>query len=155
MGLGWEDFPVGKSVTTAGVTVTEAHLVQFSGLTGDFYPVHTDAEWAGQSPFEQRIAHGPLTFALAVGQMYQSKIYGDAIIAWLGADKIRATGPVYIGDTLHVVAIVASSRGASDPSRGIVSLDYNVQNQKDNPVMSLSLTMLMRSRQTASAAIGA
>ena len=147
MNAGWEDFPVGKSVTTAGVTVSESHLVQFSGLTGDYYPVHTDAEWAARSPFGQRIAHGPLTFALAVGCMYQSRFYGDAIIAWLGAEKVRATAPVFIGDTVHVVATVTASRAAKDPGRGVVSLDYAVRNQKGEDVMLLSLTMLMRSRE--------
>lgn len=146
MTLGWEDFPVGKTVTTAGVTVTESHLVQFSGLTGDWYPVHTDAEWAAQTPFGQRIAHGPLTFSLAVGCMFQSQFYGDAIVAWLGADQIRATAPVFIGDTVHVVATVTSSR-ASKPSRGIVSLEYKVRNQRGEDVMFLALNMLMRSRE--------
>lgn len=144
---GWEDFPVGRTATTPSVTVTESHLVWFAGLTGDMYPAHTDAEWAAQSPFGQRIAHGPLTFALAVGCMYQSQFYGDAILAWLGADKIRATAPVFIGDAVHVVATVTGSRPAKDPSRGVVSLDYAVRNQRDEDVMFLSLTMLMRSRE--------
>jgi acyl dehydratase len=147
MSLGWEDFPVGRTVKTSALTVTESHLVQFAGLTGDYYPVHTDAEWAAKSPFKQRIAHGPLTFALAVGCMYQSQFYGDAILAWLGADRIRATAPVFIGDTVHVVATVTGSRPAKDPSRGVVNLDYEVRNQRDENVMLLSLTMLMRSRE--------
>lgn len=146
MKLGWEDFPVGRTVTTQGVTVTESHLVQFSGLTGDMYPVHTDAAWAAQSPFGQRIAHGPLTFALAVGCMFQSQFYGDAIVAWLGADSIRATAPVYIGDTLHVVATVTASRAGKDPNRGVVALEYKVRNQRGEDVMLLALTMLMRAR---------
>lgn len=134
-------------MTTSGVTVTETHLVQFSGLTGDWYPVHTNAEWAAQSPFEQRIAHGPLTFSLAVGCMFQSQFYGDAILAWLGSDQIRATAPVFIGDTVHVFAKVTDSRASKDPSRGVVSLDYLVRNQRSEDVMFLSLRMLMRSRQ--------
>lgn len=146
MKLGWEDFPAGKTVTTPAVTVTETHLVQFSGLTGDSYPVHTNAEWAAQSPFEQRIAHGPLTFSLAVGCMFQSQFYGDAILAWLGASQIRATGPVFIGDTIHVFATVTESKPSKDPSRGVVSLDYKVRNQKSEDVMLLSLSMLMRAR---------
>jgi acyl dehydratase len=150
MTLGWQDFPVGKTVTTSGVTVTESHLVQFSGLTGDWYPIHTDAEWAANTPFKQRIAHGPLTFSLAVGLMYQSRAYGDAIVAWLGAEKIRASAPVFIGDTVHVVATVTGCRPAKDPRRGIVSLDYAVRNQRDEGVMALSLTMLMRSREVVS-----
>ena len=144
---GWEDFPVGRTVTTPRLTVTETHLVQFSSLTGDWYPIHTDMEYAAQSSFGQRIAHGPLTFSLAVGLMYQSQAYGDAIIAWLGAEKMRALAPVFIGDTIHVIAEVTGSRAARDPSRGVVDLVYTVRNQGDEDVMSLSLTMLMRSRE--------
>ncbi|PLX36273.1 MAG: hypothetical protein C0606_16390 [Hyphomicrobiales bacterium] len=146
MTSGWQDFPQGKVVTTAAITVTETHLVQFSGLTGDFYPVHTDAEWAAKSAFGQRIAHGPLTFALAVGQMYQSQAYGNAIIAWLGADNVRATNPVFIGDTIHVKAEVLTSRQAKNPDRGIVTLKYNVINQNNDVVMEAQLAMLMRAR---------
>lgn len=147
MSLGWEDFPAGREIKTPAVTVTETHLVQFAGLTGDMYPVHTDAEWAAKSPFGQRIAHGPLTFALAVGQMYQSQAYGDAIIAFLGADNVRATAPVFIGDTVHVVATVTSARPSKDPSRGIVSLKYDVRNQRDESVMNFDFTLLFRSRE--------
>ena len=71
----------------------------------------------------------------------------EDIIAWLGAEKVRATAPVYIGDTVHVVATVTASRAAKDPGRGVVSLDYAVRNQKGEDVMLLSLTMLMRSRE--------
>ncbi len=41
MTLGWEVFPVGRSITTPRVTVTESHLVQFAGLTGDYYPMRS------------------------------------------------------------------------------------------------------------------
>lgn len=149
MSLGWEDFPAGKTIKTPALTVTETHLVQFAGLTGDYYPVHTDAEWAAKSPFGQRIAHGPLTFAFAVGLMYQSQAYGEAIIAWLGANNVRATVPVFIGDTVHVVAEVTESRATKDPSRGVVSLKYTVRNQKDEDVMSFDFNLLMRARDTA------
>jgi acyl dehydratase len=132
------------------VTVTESHLVQFAGLTGDYYPIHTDVEWAAQSPFKQRIAHGPLTFALAVGLMYQSQAYGDAILAWLGADQVRASAPVFIGDTVHVVATVTGSRRSKDPSRGVVTLNYTVRNQRDEDVMTFAFSLLMRSREAAS-----
>lgn len=150
MSSGWEDFPVGKTVTTPALTVTETHLVQFAGLTGDYYPVHTDAEWAAKSPFGQRIAHGPLTFAFAVGLMYQSQVYGNAIIAWLGADNVRATAPVFIGDTVHVIAEVTESRATKNPARGVVSLRYTVRNQQGDDVMSFDFSLLMHSRESAS-----
>lgn len=150
MSLGWEDFPAGRTVTTSSVTVAEAHLVEFSGLTGDWYPIHTDAVFAAASPFGQRIAHGPLTFSLAVGLMYQSRAYGDAIIAWLGADQMRAKAPVFIGDTIHVAATVTASRPTKGGDRGVVDLDYTVRNQRGEDVMTMALTMLMRSRDTSS-----
>jgi len=120
---------------------------QFSGLTGDYYPVHTDAEWAARSPFNQRIAHGPLTFSLAVGCMYQSQFLRRCHRGLARAEQIRATAPVFIGDTVHVFATVTGSRPSKDPSRGIVNLDYKVRNQRGEDVMLLSLTMLMRSRE--------
>lgn len=150
MSSGWEDFPVGRTVTTPHVTVTETHLVQFASLTGDWYPVHMDIEYARKSPFGQRIAHGPLTFSFAVGLMYQSQAYGDAILAFLGADNVRAAAPVFIGDTIHVVATVTSSRSSKDPTRGIVGLKYVVRNQRDEDVMSFDFTLLFRSRENAS-----
>ena len=150
MKSGWEDFPVVRAVTTLAVTVTKAHVVQFASLTGDWYPLHTNAEWSAKTPFRQRIAHGPLTLALAVGLMYQSQVYGDAILAWLGADQVRATAPVFFGDTVHVVATVTGSRPSKDPSRGVVILDYTVRNQRGEDVMSFSFTLLMRSREAAS-----
>lgn len=148
MALGWEDFPVGKSIITQGITVTESHITQFSGLTGDMYPAHSNAIWAERSPFEQRIAHGPLTFSLAVGCMFQSGFYGDAIIAWLSGDKMRATAPVLIGDTIQVNATVVHSRPTKDGQSGVVELDYTVTNQHSKTVMTISLTMLMRNRPT-------
>lgn len=150
MRTGWEDFPVGRTVTTSALTVTEAHLVQFSGLTGDYYPLHTDATWSAKTKFKQRIAHGPLTFALAVGLMYQSQVYGEAILAWLGADEVRAMAPVFIGDTVHVVATVTDARHSKDPSRGIVTLNYMIRNQRGEDVMKFAFALLMRSRDAAS-----
>lgn len=147
MNSGWEDFPVGKEVTTPCVTVTETHVVQFACLTGDWYPLHMDAAWAANTPFGGRIAHGPLVMSLAVGLMYQSQVYGKSILAWLGADKVRAAAPVLIGDTVHVVATVTGSRPSKDPTRGVVTLDYNVRNQRAEDVMSFSFALLMRSRE--------
>ncbi|MGD0075014.1 MAG: MaoC/PaaZ C-terminal domain-containing protein [Candidatus Binataceae bacterium] len=146
MTIGWEDFPVGRSVTTPSVTITETHVVQFGTLTGDWYWLHMNAAAAARGPFGQRIAHGPLTFVMAVGLMYQSQAYGDCILAWLGANNLRATAPVRFGDTIHVVATVTEARQSKQPDRGVVTLNYVVRNQNDKAVMSFDFTLLMRSR---------
>ena len=63
----YEDFEIGESITTLGRTITESDIVIHAGQTGDFYPHHMDAEWCKTQPFKQRIAHGTLTFAIAIG----------------------------------------------------------------------------------------
>ncbi len=152
MSTGWEDFAVGREIVTPAVTVTETHVVQFATLTGDWYPLHMDAEFAATTPFGRRIAHGPLIFTLAVGLMYQSQCFGNAIIAWLGAEKMRATAPTFFGDTLHVVATVLSSRASERLGRGVVVLQYVVKKQSGEAVMSFEFALLMRSRDAAAPA---
>lgn len=146
MAIGWEDFPVGRVITTPSVTVTETHVVQFANLTGDWYPLHMDAEWVSRTPFGKRIAHGPLIFSLGVGLMYQSQCFGHSILAWLGANEVRATAPVYFGDTVHVVATVIASRMSKDPARGIVTFRYDVRKQTGESAMSYEFVLMMSSR---------
>ncbi len=146
MSIGWEDFPVGRAVASPAVTITETHVVQFAALTGDWYPLHMNAAAAARGPFGERVAHGPLTFAMAVGLMYQSQAYGDCIVAWLGANDLRATAPVRFGDTIQVVATVTAARPTKDPARRVVTLAYLVRNQKEEAVMSVDFTLLMKSK---------
>ena len=147
MTVGWEDFPAGRAIATPAVTVTESHLVQWAGLTGDWYPLHMDREAAARGPFGERVAHGPFTFALAVGLMAQTGVYGDAILAWLGTRELRATAPVKIGDTVRVLATVTESRASQSPDRGVVTLGYSVRNQAQHEVLTADFTLLMRSRK--------
>lgn len=146
MMVSWQDFPVGRTISTQSLTVTEPHVVQWAGLTGDWYPLHTDAVAAARGPFGERVAHGPLTFALAVGLMDRTGVYGDAILAWLGTRELRALRPVRLGDTIHVVATVVSSRATQKPNRGVLTLDYSVRNQDGDEVLRCDFSLLMRSR---------
>lgn len=149
MSIGWEDFPVGRKIVTPAVTVTESHVVQFATLTGDWYFLHMNEAKAAKTQFGRRIAHGPLTFSLAVGLMYQAQVFGDAIVAWLGTDGLRATAPVFFGDTIHVEATVTKTRQSRDPGRGIVTFNYVPHNQDGKPVMSFEFVLLMKSRDAA------
>ncbi len=144
MGKTWEDFPVGMTFGTPSITVTEAHLVGWAGLTMDFYPLHMDREYAAKTPFGERIAHGPLTFALAVGLVGLSRVAEDAVIAWLGVDAMEIPAPVHIGDTIHVEVEVAEQRETRDAGRGLTSMRYRVVNQADRTVMTFLMRFLMR-----------
>lgn len=141
-----DDFKVGETFTTQAITVTESHLVNWAGLTMDYYPIHVDKEFAAQSSFGERLAHGPLIFALAVGLVSISGYGADSVIAWLGADKMRMTGPVKIGDTIRVTTEVGSHKATRDPSRGIQTWRYTVTNQRDETVMVFDYSMMFHMR---------
>ncbi len=93
----WEDFDPGFHFQTPSITVTETHVVNWAGLTMDFYPLHTDEVYAQKTVFKGRIAPGPLIFGLAVGLAAQAKIEGGAMIAWMGTDNMRMFAPVKPG----------------------------------------------------------
>lgn len=142
----WDDFPLGDKVTTMGVTVTEAHLVNWAGLTMDFYPLHMDKEFASKTTFGERIAHGPLTFALAVGLLGRTGIAQDSVIAWLGVDNMRIPAPVMIGDTIHVEAEVTQKRETKQSDQGYLAMCYTVVNQRGETVMVFDMKFLMHRR---------
>jgi itaconyl-CoA hydratase len=142
--VSWELFPVGRRITSAAVTVTETHVVGWASLTGDWVPLHMDAEYARSTPFGQRIAHGPLTLALALGLVVRTGVFGDAVVAWLGLDEVRLPGPVFFGDTVHAEVEVLESRPTSRPERGLAVLGYAVRNQRDEVVMTFRSSFLLR-----------
>lgn len=143
----WEDFNVGDKVKTQAVTITETHIVNWASLTGDWYPLHTDEEFGKTTQFGGRIAHGPLAFGLAVGLMAMANYFEDSIMAWLGVDKLRATAPVRIGDTIHVEAEVVGKRETKRPDGGITTYKYVVKNQRDESVMEFEFNLMMHRRR--------
>lgn len=144
-----DDFSIGDVFRTAGITVTESHLVGWAGLTGDFYPLHMDQEYASRTQFGGRIAHGPMIFALAVGLVAQSGIGGDAAIAWIGVDKMRMQAPVRIGDTVRVTVEVKEQVPTRSPQKGIQMWLYTVTNQRGETVMSFEYRMMFHMRGQA------
>jgi acyl dehydratase len=141
-----DDFNVGDLYTTASITVTEAHVVNWAGLTMDFYPLHMDAEYAAKTPFGERLVHGPLIFALAVGLVSAAGFGGDAAVAWLGADKIQMLPPVKIGDTITVVVEVIDRKPTSKPEKGVQVWRYTVKNQRGESVMVFDYKMMFHMR---------
>lgn len=145
-GKWFEDFELGDGMTTRGRTVDIGDITTFAGLTGDHYQLHTDGAFMEKSRFGQRIAHGPLTFALAVGLIGLSGFYGDAIAALVEVTGLKATKPVFAGDTLYVVATVVRHE-ATGAKYGTLGVNYSVRNQDDEEVMTFLQTMLAKRRQ--------
>lgn len=138
----WSDLATGDVIEGPGVTITDAHLVTWAGLTGDIVSLHLNEQYAAETQFGQRIGHGPLTLSVCLGLMTQTG-YFSSVIAWLGLDEVRATRPVYIGDTIHPVATVAEARLTSRPGQGLWRLDYQAVNQRDERVMTFTSSFLV------------
>lgn len=130
-GLYLEDFTVGQHWVTPRRTITDAEVSMFAGISGDFNPLHTDEEFAKTTQFGTRVFHGPGVFAVAIGLESRLGIKEGTAIAFLGMNW-NLTGPVLIGDTIHVEQTVATVRPSnSKPDRGIVHFDVRVRNQRD------------------------
>ena len=143
----WEDLVTGDELRSTGITITEAHLVNWAGLTGDIVQFHIDADYAASTAFGERIAHGPLTLSISLGLVTQLGYMGN-VIAWLGLDGVRASRPVLIGDTISVRAVVREARTTSKPENGIWTLDYSTRNQRGDIVMTFTSSFLVRRRTT-------
>jgi len=144
----WEDVPEGAEVIGPGVTITDAHLVSWAGLTGDWVSLHLDAEYAAAHSFGERIAHGPLTLSLSLGLLTQTGIFGN-VRAWLGVDEVRALTPVVIGDTIHPEATLRQTRATKRAGQGIWTLDYRTLNQRGEVVMTFSSSLMLLRREAA------
>ena len=142
----FEDFTVGTTIVSPGRTIEAADINAFAGLTGDFYPLHVDEEKARETRFGGRIAHGPLTFSMAVGLVGLSGFYGDAVEALLGVDELRAHRPVFPGDTIRVHVTVTGAEPGAKPRFGKLTLAYSVRNQRAEEVMTFTFVVLMRRR---------
>jgi acyl dehydratase len=127
----YEDFEVGDEFTTAGRTITESDVVTFAGLSGDFSPIHMDAEFSKGTVHGQRIVHGPLGFSVFMGLMAQLRLTEGTGIALLGVTDWRFVAPIFLGDTVHGVMTIESKRETSHPGRGIINRRCKLVNQHD------------------------
>ena len=141
-----EDFKVGQSYTSPARTITEADVVAFSGLSGDYNPIHTDAEFAGKSHFKQRIAHGMLGLSILTGLGSRSGILDGSAIAFLGIEEWKFAGPILFGDTVHVRMTVIDVRPSSKPGAGVLKRRMELVNQKDQVVQSGTFVTLVRAK---------
>jgi 3-hydroxybutyryl-CoA dehydratase len=152
-GLWFEEFAEGLSIETGGRTISEADIVNFAGVSGDFNPMHTDEEFARNTQFGARVAHGALVFSIATGLAYQLGFLDGTIIAFTSFEmKLRA--PVYIGDTIKMTATVSKRRAMTAAGGGFVSLDVKIVNQKGESVQKGELVLLIKSKTAATTPAG-
>lgn len=143
-GLYFEEIQENQRMVTRGRTITEADIVAFAGLTGDYNPMHTDAEYMKSSAFGQRIAHGMLSLSYAVGQAYQLGFMERTVLAFRGIE-MKFSLPVYIGDTLHVEMVVKEKKAAPRMGGGLVTIEVKIINQAGKTVQSGDWVILLAS----------
>ena len=136
----FEALEPGQEFTTRGRTVTEADVVGFASLTGDWHPQHCDAAWAEGSPFGERIAHGMLVIALASGLV---PFDPGRVVALRRVADATFKRPVRFGDTLRVEGRVADL-GSGSEEAGLVTFAWNVVNQDDQTVCRARVEVLWK-----------
>jgi len=142
-GLTFDQFGIGECYRSQGRTITESDVAAFAGLSGDFNPLHTNAEFAKTTPFEERIAHGMLIQAVATGMANWTGVFEGTTLA-LMEQTIRYKGPVLFGDTVHLELEVFEKKPTSKPDRGVVRFLARIFNQKSEVVQEGEWTLLMK-----------
>jgi acyl dehydratase len=142
----FEEIQVGDEYLSPGRTVTEADIVAFAGLSGDYNVLHTDAEFMKTSIFGERIAHGLLGLAISSGLGTRAVSRPFATLAFLGL-KWRFKGPIKIGDTIKARMKIIDKRETSKPDRGIVIVQRAVLNQRGEVVQEGETEIMVERRK--------
>ncbi|MBI1353222.1 MAG: acyl dehydratase [Acidobacteria bacterium] len=141
----FEEIEIGEVFETPGITVTDWHVMQFSGLSMDFFELHTNDEFAAKTEYGRRVAHGLLGLAITDGLKNRSlfHIHAMASLHW----SWDFTGPIFIGDTVTATLRVAEKRASrSKPDRGVVTLDLELRNQRQEVVQKGQNRLMVRRR---------
>ena len=142
--LYFEDFNVGDKFVTRGRTITEADIVNFAAFSGDWYPLHVDSEYAANTIFGERIAHGMLVLSAASGL---TPLNDWAIVAFYGMDRLRFLLPTKIGDTIHVEIEVKELK--KKDFGGVIDFTQTILNQRDEPVARADVKILIAFKQAS------
>jgi acyl dehydratase len=147
-GLYFEELVVGDTIESPGRTISEADIVQFAGFTGDYNQLHTDAEYAKQMMFGERVAHGLLGLSIASGLAWRTGLLEGTAEALTAIDwKFR--GPILIGDTIRLRTEVAKKKAMSSLGGGFVTFSASLLNQRDETVQKGTWILLIKAKSNA------
>lgn len=125
--LYFDDVEVGQEWESPGRTVTQADLVNFAGVSGDFNPIHINHEYARTTPFQQPIAHGLLILSMASGLGLHSPPMRT--LAFLAIREWSFRNPVFIGDTIKLRVKVLEKEARARGRRGVITWQRQIMNQ--------------------------
>ncbi|MBK7388089.1 MAG: phenylacetic acid degradation bifunctional protein PaaZ [Bacteroidia bacterium] len=145
----FEEIQIGDTLFTHRRTVTEADIVNFAGISGDFFYAHTDETSLEGSVFEKRVAHGYFIISAAAGLFVDPK--KGPVLANYGLDSLRFTQPVYVGDTISVRLTckrkTKKEKREGQIPQGVVEWDVEVKNQKGETVATETVLTLVERKE--------
>lgn len=141
-GRTFEEFEIGEEIISGARTITEADVVNFACLSGDFHPEHMNADYAQKGPLGERIAHGLLIISIATGLLNQTGAFEGTNIAVLEM-RARFVKAIKFGDTIRAVQRIVKKKETSKADRGVLTSQILVLNQDDQPVLKADLVALM------------
>ena len=147
-GLYFEEFIIGENIASATRTITETDIVAFAAFSGDYNELHTSETYAAKTPFGKRIAHGLLGLSIASGLAFQMGFLIGTVDAFRSVEW-EFTAPIYIGDTIHVVAEVIETKPFPRLGNGRVTFKVSVQTQNGQVVQRGSGSLLIRNKPKA------
>ena len=140
----FDDIRLGDRNTTLARTITETDIVNFASLSGDWFPLHTDASYAESTFYGERIAHGMLVLSVVTGLI---TLTPGAVQAFHGIENLRFARPTLIGDTLHAETEVTDAQDRGNA--GLVTSALTVKNQRGETVVTANFRWLVARRKTA------
>lgn len=145
--LGFDDLSIGDEWESPRRTVTEADVVNFAGISGDFNPIHVDHDAASRGPFRRPIAHGLLGLAMASGlTSNHPRVDTLAFLSILGWKFLQ---PIAFGDTIHVISKVVALEPRARGRRGVVTWSRRVVNQNGESLQEGTTQTLVRAHGKA------
>ncbi len=125
--LFFDDVEIGQEFLSPQSRIGEGDVLGFAQLSGDFNPIHVDAQFARTTPFRKQIAHGLLVLSVGSGLIAQSPPMQT--IAFLGMKEWSFLAPVYFGDAIHVRGKVLSKEVSGRGKRGVITWQRQIVNQ--------------------------
>ena len=122
-------------------------MVAFAALSGDWNPIHTDAVFAAEHPFGQRVAHGLLVMSIATGLAVRLGFMEETVLAFRELGEWKFSLPVFFGDTVRVQATVVETKAMPRLGGGLVTLKVQILNQDDKVVQRGTWGVLVKGRE--------
>ncbi|MEY8757846.1 MaoC/PaaZ C-terminal domain-containing protein [Peribacillus frigoritolerans] len=143
MELYFDDFSLGDEMISPRRTITETDVVQFTGLSGDFNALHIDEEFAKETPFKTRVAHGLLSVAVVTGLQAMMGNVNNTALGLLEINWTFKKG-VIPGDTIYSKFVVKEKKETSKKDRGVLTRSVYVYNQRKELVSEGEIVLLMK-----------